>query len=86
MQFMPATWNAYGLGGNVQVPHDAILGAANYLHRSGAPADERAALHAYNPSNLYVDAVLDYAHVMAHDRLGYLTLYAWEASLPAVLR
>ncbi len=86
MQFMPATWRAYGLGGNVQVPHDAVLGAANYLHRSGAPADERAALHAYNPSNLYVDAVLDYAHVMAHDRLGYLTLYAWEASLPAVLR
>jgi membrane-bound lytic murein transglycosylase B len=86
MQFMPATWSAYGLGGNVQVPHDAILGAANYLHRSGAPADERAALHAYNPSNLYVDAVLDYARVMARDRLGYLTLYAWEASLPAVLR
>jgi hypothetical protein len=30
--------------------------------------------------------VLDYARVMARDRLGYLTLYAWEASLPAVLR
>src|SRR5207253_1187355 len=57
MQFMPATWHAYGLGGNVHAPHDAILGAANYLRASGAPHDIRAALHAYNPSPLYVDAV-----------------------------
>ena len=85
MQFLPATWREYGLGGNVHVPRDAILGAANYLHRSGAPADEHAALHAYNPSNLYVDAVLAYAGAMARDRLGYLTYYAWEASLPSVL-
>ena len=56
-----------------------------YLHRSGAPADEHAALHAYNPSNLYVDAVLAYAGAIARDRLGYLTYYAWEASLPAAL-
>lgn len=85
MQFLPPTWRAYGLGGNVHAPRDAILGAANYLHRSGAPADERAALHAYNPSNLYVAAVLAYAGAMARDRLGYLTYYAWEASLPSVL-
>ena len=85
MQFLPATWRAYGLGGDVHVPRDAILGAANYLHRSGAPADEHAALHAYNPSNLYVDAVLAYAGAMARDRLGYLTYYAWEASLPSTL-
>ena len=38
MQFMPATWRAYGLGGDVHDPHDAILGAANYLHANGAPA------------------------------------------------
>ena len=37
MQFMPATWRAYGLGGSVHDPRDAILGAANYLRvRSGA--------------------------------------------------
>jgi soluble lytic murein transglycosylase-like protein len=85
MQFLPSTWRAYGLGGNVSSPHDAILGAANYLHRSGAPRDERRALHAYNPSRLYVDAVLAYARVMSRDPLGYLTYYAWEASLPARL-
>jgi len=85
MQFLPATWRAYGLGGNVHVARDAVLGAANYLHRSGAPGDERAALHAYNPSNLYVDAVLAYAGAMTRDPLAYLAYYAWEASLPATL-
>src|SRR5439155_20144830 len=37
MQFIPSTWRAYGLGGNVHDPHDAILGAANYLHANRAP-------------------------------------------------
>jgi soluble lytic murein transglycosylase-like protein len=81
MQFLPATWRAYGLGGDVDDPHDAILGAANYLHRSGAPGDDRAALYAYNPSRLYVESVLTYARAMERDPLAYLTYYAWEASL-----
>jgi membrane-bound lytic murein transglycosylase B len=85
MQFLPATWRAYGLGGNVHDARDAILGAANYLHRSGAPANERRALFAYNRSQLYVDAVLAYAREMTRDPLGYATYYAWEASLPSVL-
>ena len=33
MQFLPDTWRRYGLGGDVHDPHDAILGAANYLAR-----------------------------------------------------
>ncbi len=37
MQFIPSTWAAYGMGGNIRDPRDAILGAANYLHASGAP-------------------------------------------------
>jgi membrane-bound lytic murein transglycosylase B len=85
MQFLPATWRAYGLGGDVHRPRDAILGAANYLHQSGAPGDDRHALYAYNPSRLYVDAVLAYAHRMMSDPLAYLTYYTWEASLPATL-
>jgi hypothetical protein len=83
MQFLPATWAVYGLGGNIRSPHDAILAAANYLHQAGAPDDERRALYGYNPSRLYVRAVLTYADIMARDRLAYLTYYAWEASLPA---
>ena len=85
MQFMPATWRAYGLGGDVHSPRDAILGAAHYLHRSGAPGDERRALFAYNRSTLYVDAVLAYARAMTVDPLGFAAYYAWEASLPSVL-
>jgi soluble lytic murein transglycosylase-like protein len=64
MQFIPSTWEAYGLGGDIHDPHDAILGAANYLHANGAPADNPGALYHYNPSQLYVDAVLRYARHM----------------------
>jgi len=82
MQFIPATWRAYGLGGNVQDPHDAILGAANYLHANGAPADEARALLHYNPSPLYVTAVMGYAKVIRRDPRGLFALYAWPAPVP----
>ena len=85
MQFLPATWRAYGLGGDIDSPRDAILGAANYLHRSGAPAADRRALFAYNHSTLYVDAALTYARQMTRDPLAYPRYYTWEASLPATL-
>jgi membrane-bound lytic murein transglycosylase B len=81
MQFLPATWARYGLGGNVHDAHDAILGAANYLHASGAPRDVRRALHAYNPSQSYVDAVLRYARRMRVDRLMFYELYNWQVFL-----
>lgn len=78
MQFLPATWRAYGLGGDVDVPRDAILGAANLLRASGAPADLRRALYAYNHSTLYVDAVLAYARVMRRDIRAYYGFHAWQ--------
>ena len=78
MQFMPATWRRYGLGGNVRDPHDAILGAANYLRASGAPRDLRRALHAYNPSTAYVDAVQRYARRIASSRTMFYALYNWQ--------
>jgi len=78
MQFMPATWRRYGLGGNVQDAHDAIIGAANYLHASGAPRDLRNALHHYNPSGAYVDAVLRYARRIDADRTMFYALYSWQ--------
>jgi len=77
MQFIPATWRAYGLGGNVYDPHDAVLGAANYLRASGAPASYERALFSYNRSHLYVDAVLRYARLIAADRSTLLLLYSW---------
>ena len=78
MQFLPGTWRMYGLGGNVHDPHDAILGAANYLRSSGAPRDYRRALYAYNRSTLYVDAVLRYANQMKRDIRAFYAYFAWQ--------
>jgi membrane-bound lytic murein transglycosylase B len=78
MQFLRGTWRAYGLGGNVHDPRDAILGAANYLHASGAPRDYRRALYGYNRSPLYVDAVLRYANQIKRDVRAFYGYYAWQ--------
>jgi membrane-bound lytic murein transglycosylase B len=76
MQFIPATWRAYGLGGNIHDPHDAILGAANYLRANGAPRDYPRALFRYNPSPFYVEAVLRYAQLIRSDSRAFYGLYS----------
>ncbi|MUN35363.1 C40 family peptidase [Actinomadura litoris] len=64
MQFMPATWAAFGIDGNHDGhmtpydPADAIPAAARYLKHGGAPRRVRAALMRYNHSRAYADAVL----------------------------
>lgn len=80
MQFIPATWRAYGMGGNVRDPRDAIMGAANYLRASGAPRDWGRALYAYNNSRLYVDAILRYARQIRRSRGGrrYFAYWSWQ--------
>jgi len=78
MQFLPSTWRRYGLGGDVHDPHDAILGAANYLRAAGVRRNTRRALYAYNPSSAYVDAIQRYARWIARDRFAYLTYYSWQ--------
>jgi hypothetical protein len=60
MQFLPATW-ASCCTGDPLVARDAIVGAATYLARSGAPGDMSAALHQYNPNDSYVAIVTAYA-------------------------
>ena len=77
MQFMPATWAAYGLGGDISDPRDAILGAANYLRANGAPGDEARALHHYNPSLHYVRAISAYARRIRADPRRFYAYYAW---------
>jgi soluble lytic murein transglycosylase-like protein len=76
MQFMPATWRAYGLGGDVHDPRDAIMGAANYLRANGAQRDEARALYHYNPSLLYVRAVERIARRMRRRPEAFRALYA----------
>jgi soluble lytic murein transglycosylase-like protein len=79
MQFMPATWREYGMGGDIERPRDAILGAANYLHANGAPAHPRLALLAYNHSTHYADGVARFAALMRRRPRAYYELYAWQA-------
>jgi membrane-bound lytic murein transglycosylase B len=79
MQFLPSTWGRYGMGGDIDDPHDAILGAANYLSRSGARTDLDAAIFDYNHSRDYVRAIRSFASRMRTDRRTFLTYYAWQA-------
>ena len=78
MQFLPSTWDAYGLGGDIRDPHDAIMGAANYLAASGAPRHYRRALFAYNHSEVYVDAILSYARRMIIEPHDFFVYYSWQ--------
>jgi soluble lytic murein transglycosylase-like protein len=79
MQFMPATWARYGLGGNVWDNRDAIMGAANYLAANGGatPGGLDQALKRYNNDVRYVRAVRAYAAMMDADPRAFLGLHAW---------
>jgi membrane-bound lytic murein transglycosylase B len=78
MQFLPATWRTYGMGGDIDAPRDAILAAANYLHQAGAPRHMDRALLAYNHSIAYVRAIRRFAERMRTDPRSFLTYYAWQ--------
>ena len=78
MQFMPPTWAAYGQGGDVNAPRDAILGAARYLAANGFAGDPDRAIYRYNNANQYVRAVTDFAAVMAADPTTFGSYYLWD--------
>jgi membrane-bound lytic murein transglycosylase B len=78
MQFLPATWRAYGMGGDIDDAHDAILAAANYLRRSGARQDIDRALYAYNHSTSYVRAIRRFARRIRGDERAFLIYYTWQ--------
>ena len=82
MQFMPATWKAYGVDANHDGvkdpfnPVDAIFAAARYLKAAGADQDIRKGIFAYNHADWYVDSVLMRAQVIGGipgDLVGSLT-------------
>ena len=70
MQFMPSSWDTYGVDANkdgVKDPYnpvDAIFSAARYLRAAGADKDIRGAVLAYNHADWYVDQVLLRAQVL----------------------
>ena len=82
MQFMPGTWDAYGMGGDVNDTRDAIMGAANYLRANGAaegtPEALDHALFRYNNSNRYVRGVRAFADVIAQEPMTLRGFHAWE--------
>ena len=78
MQFMPATWVAYGGGGDVNNPKDAIDAAARYLFLSGGRRSMDTALFAYNHDGDYVAAVNYYADVIRHYPGWLDRLYYWN--------
>jgi murein DD-endopeptidase MepM/ murein hydrolase activator NlpD len=91
MQFMPATWEAYGTDANNDGrkdpynPVDAICAAARYLNAAGGADDLRTAIFAYNHADWYVDEVLLYARQygkLPDDLVGSLTGLTEGARFP----
>jgi len=91
MQFMPPTWEAYGVDANgdgVKDPYnpvDAICAAANYLEASGGTDDLYDAIFAYNHADWYVQEVLLYARAygkLPSDLVGSLTGLTEGAHFP----
>ena len=77
MQFMPSTFAAYGAGGDIHAPRDAIMAAGRYLAANGFTRDRDHALYRYNNSRQYVRAVNDYATVIAADPAGLRGYFHW---------
>jgi Transglycosylase SLT domain len=81
MQFMPETWDMYGVDANgdgvkdPNDPEDAIFAAARYLSAAGMPEDVWGAIFAYNHADWYVEEVLENAGCYANEVGGsYATL------------
>ena len=78
MQFMPATWEQYGNGGDIQSPRDSIHAAARLLKRNGAPGNMENAIFNYNRDTRYVRAVINYAHQMRDNERTYFGYFHWQ--------
>jgi hypothetical protein len=70
MQFMPGSWETYGVDANHDGrrdpfnPVDAIFAAARYLKAAGADKDLRKGIFSYNHAGWYVDSVLERARLI----------------------
>jgi murein DD-endopeptidase MepM/ murein hydrolase activator NlpD len=91
MQFMPSSWEMYGLDANGDGrkdpynPVDAICAAAHYLDVAGGTEDLYNAIFAYNHADWYVQEVLLYARAygkLPSDLVGSLTGLTEGAHFP----
>src|SRR5690349_18193411 len=78
MQSLPSTWTQYGQGGDIHNPHDAILAAARYLVRNGAPYNMRNAIFQYNHDFDYVDSVEAFARAYRSNPGWLDRMYYWN--------
>jgi hypothetical protein len=91
MQFLPSSWEAFGLDANGDGrkdpynPVDAICAAAHYLDLSGGSENLYEAIFAYNHADWYVQEVLTYARAygkLPADLVGSLTGLTEGAHFP----
>ena len=78
MQFLPSTFAGYGQGGDVHSPHDSIMAAGRFLSANGFASSPDRAIFGYNHANQYVEAVKDYAAVLADDPGSLAGYYRWD--------
>jgi hypothetical protein len=91
MQFLPSSWEAFGVDANGDGrkdpynPVDAICAAASYLKIAGGTNDLYDAIFAYNHADWYVQEVLLYARAygkLPSDLVGSLTGLTEGAHFP----
>jgi hypothetical protein len=91
MQFIPSSWEMYGVDANGDGrkdpynPVDGICAAANYLKAAGGADDLYNAIFAYNHADWYVQEVLLYARAygkLPTDLVGSLTGLTEGAHFP----
>ncbi len=78
MQFLPATFASYGQGGDIHSPRDSIMAAGRFLAANGFANDRDHAIYVYNHSHQYVQAVDQYAALMATDPAAFAGYYRWD--------
>jgi soluble lytic murein transglycosylase-like protein len=78
MQFLPSTFAAYGAGGDIHSPRDSIMAAGRYLAANGFANDRDQAIYGYNHSHQYVQAVDQYATLIAAEPAAFSTFYRWD--------
>ncbi|WP_156688368.1 lytic transglycosylase domain-containing protein [Mycobacterium sp. Marseille-P9652] len=78
MQFLPGTFASYGQGGDINSPRDSIMAAGRYLAANGFAGDHDRAIYGYNHSRNYVNAVNQYAALIASDPAAFAGYYRWD--------
>jgi hypothetical protein len=78
MQFLPSTFGAYSDGGDIHSPGDSIMAAGRFLAANGFADDRDHAIFRYNNAAQYVQAVNDYAALIAADPAAFTGYYRWD--------